>query len=1074
MASKGERNAGKLNSRLFGFLYSYDRLTVFFGALGVCIISLLGFLENSRVLNIVGQIAILSVLIGTVLAAVHLRSNASSKVDFVGAVRLGPSFEWRILDKWAAGLVALTAGICVQRWFVAGTVIAGWDSVPPQGTAWTTRLFSSWVWSGSNLGGPGAGEVGLPWAGVLWFVHSLGGSAGLAQRIWYTALVMSAAAAGFYLLRLLGISILPAGVGAFIYVFNPNTMTSALSPVYLAAMVLLAGLPACVIAVSARRWTQVRGAVCIGLSAPLVGYAFSNPPLVGMIGIAVVASIFAAGLLYGKKAGINAMKVAMAGGALLIVVSAYWIVPSYVQLGAFNQASYLGVGGWAWEEIRATVSNSLWLNTTWAWTSSFYPFARSYSSLPLDLVKYSLPAVAFSALPLAYWLKSSDFRRRIVVGASGLALFIVVFATGTRWPGSVIFDPLYSLPVGWLMREPFRFLIVVGLAYGVLAGMTLQMLAELSSTSKLLGSWTGFVGKSGLVLLAAVLMVPSYPLFTGQIFAGNGTLKTSGATYSPHHVVFPSYWISMTDFLNKSSTPKGNLLVLPPDTNSDMVSYDWGYFGVDAFMFNLFDRNVIVPNSQNYFSSSSQLMETVTSMSTAIIAHEWSMASDLANAMNANLVLVRGDVAANSSDPRIVSPKVFAASLKEDPLAVLIQKEGPLELFRLDLPAAKRKGSYATVNTPNPDPRDLSILPPGTSLVTSKQRLGSTAVVEFPPYQFDEKSHDLTTSVVELKGWKYSLSWLANDVNPSPVVIGHQVQSLPAFRSQRVSKPNGALLTISVPLPNAGNNLLPDGTFSQGPWQATPTDCNNGGAQKPTAITKIIGKVQPSAGPGGAPALLLSASTDSACESQKLKWTSGPLEVSLAARSLQGAVPRICLWQYPDFGCAATPTLQGGTQWKRYLFTVQPRPGTTSLAMFLYADGGSPGTSTVDQYSTIDAFKAVPSFQPVLVGTPLPTSGSSAVLTTTGEAYSSSWVGPPQYTHVLVDGIRNGWLGATPASGIRYGPSGEEALSFLLSASAVMAILAWLIFPLFLRMMRPLLCWLKAQVRLVSRLRVWR
>ena len=47
---------------------------------------------------------------------------------------------------------------------------------PVVGTAWLGRLFAPWSWSGSNLGGPAANEINLPFAAVYWLVHALRGS----------------------------------------------------------------------------------------------------------------------------------------------------------------------------------------------------------------------------------------------------------------------------------------------------------------------------------------------------------------------------------------------------------------------------------------------------------------------------------------------------------------------------------------------------------------------------------------------------------------------------------------------------------------------------------------------------------------------------------------------------------------------------------------------------------------------------------------------------------------------------------------------------------------------------------
>ena len=151
-------------------------------------------------------------------------------------------------------IVGLVAAIAAQSWFDPGRLIAGGDMSPVVGTAWLGQLFAPWSWSGSNLGGPAANETQVPVAAVYWLVHALRGSPALTEEIWYTALFVGAAAACYLLLRALRVG--PAGstIGALAYVFNAHVVTIGTNPVFLAAMVLLAGLPAVVLTTASGRW----------------------------------------------------------------------------------------------------------------------------------------------------------------------------------------------------------------------------------------------------------------------------------------------------------------------------------------------------------------------------------------------------------------------------------------------------------------------------------------------------------------------------------------------------------------------------------------------------------------------------------------------------------------------------------------------------------------------------------------------------------------------------------------------------------------------------------------------------
>jgi hypothetical protein len=953
----------------------------------------------------------------------------------------------RFRDRRVAGVVALMAAIFVQSWFTLGTVIAGWDAGPPQGTAWITRLFTSWFWSGSNMGGPGAMELQSPWAALLWLVGTLGGSAELAQRLWYTVLVVAAVLAAFCLLRLLRIAAIPAAIGSLVYVFNPNSLSTDIYPVYLVAMVLLAGLPALVLAGATGRLSFKKVIILFGVCAPLLGYTYQNPPLTGMILFAVAASIFIALALEGRTAAKSAMKLVLGGGLLLIAASAYWIVPSLVQLQGFKQASYTPLTSWIWEEGRATLVNGLWLNMTWAWNqATFYPYASAYGVFPLTFVKFLLPAVAFSSIPLAYSVDNfeNSRTRRLVLGIAGMALFLIVLSTGTNFPGAVIFDPLYHLPFGWLLREPFRFLMVVGLAYGVLIAVTLQLLGEVnnSMTSPTTSNLRRLLNVRvlGVFCLAIIVLIPAYPLFFGQYVRDQSKGGTALMANAPAHVTFPAYWTNMASFVNGQFAPQGNLLALPLDGPSNMVAYRWGYVGSDAFVPAQFDRNVIDPNPSNYFGISPELIDTVNTMTAELLNHDWSSFSKMANALEVKLVLVRGDFNTNLLGSTSPPPTALSASLKLDPRATLVHRDGPLELFLLRS-SSNRQTAFATVNSSMPNLRALSLLPLGTSLVSGRQRPGVEALLQFPAVNnWDIQNGALTTTMLERPGWNYRLFWITTSSPPS-VVAGTQKggPSISTFHSQSMRQSSGELIRISLPIET--KSLLPNGNFTQGSWNKKVVDCNNGGVAKPPGSIGLKAQVNATSGPGGTPALSLSANADVACEATTVDWKSGPILISLWARTIRGAPPRVCIWQAPNYGCPYSNILVKDAKWKKFRFVVQPQPNTTSLQMFLFADSNNAGLKTVTQYSNI-TINSISSrnLQPILIGTPSKTIGPRVVLTTTGEGYDKGWVAPTGYSRVLVDGLRTGWLGPTRVTKFSYLPGVEVRDGLLLSIASFLAI----------------------------------
>ncbi len=995
-------------------------------------------LGTSNVGNTLAELAVAllgaAVVVGFAMILFRGRDEVFADLDEPTANRR----DQRSRDRWIAGALAVLAGSAVQTWFAFGKVIAGWDVVPPEGTAWIGKLFAPWMWSGSNLGGPAAQQGQLPWAVVLWIVKSLGGTAGLAQRLWYTFLIVAIVLSAYALLRLLKIAAIPAAVGSLIYVFNPNSFVTAISPVALTAMMLLVALPAVVLAAATKRLSLNSALVLIVLSTPLLGYTYQNPPLTGMVGLAFLASIALAWILKGREVGKQAAKVVIAGGLLLIVTCAYWLVPSLVQLKGFALATYAPVSSWTWEEVRATIENGLWLNSTWAWgQSTFYPFSANYSVFPLSYVIFLLPFTAFLALPLSFRRDQSNYfhRRRLVVGASGLALFLIVLGTGTRWPGSIIFDPLYNLPLGWLIREPFRFLAIVGLAYGVLVAVTLQSLAVACESIELKSSrnpiWKDLLPKLLTVFVALVVLAPAYPLLLGQIIPRTSTSQV--VQYGPHQVKFPQYWTSMTNFLNGRSAPVGNLLALPQDQVSDIVPYTWGYVGVDAFMFDILKRNVLAPNTSNYYAASPELFDSINLFTADLLSHKSTEVSNLANALGVSLVLVREDVNEGIMGYAAVSPSSFESALADDPNFKLIRRNGPLVLFQLAPPRNSRT-LYATINTATPNFADLSALPSGTLMVTSKQRKGVDSILEFPPlanWSFDQGV--ITSSVLEKRGWRYHLDWVTSVGSSNQSGFPGKLESIPKFTTHRSITFKGTEMRVSIL--SAGKSLVPNGDFSHGAWQPQVSDCNNVDVPNYLASTELRAQIRPNSGPKRTPSLVLTANADSACEATTLDWKSGEISVGLWAKGSQGGPPQICVWQYPNYGCAPNTNLNKSSKWRHYTFFVQPHQGTTSLGIYLYANAATAGQKTVSQYSDVTAIHAAPSLQPIITGIPLSKSKSPEILTAPDEAFNSGWIAPRNFTRVLVDGFRIGWLGTSVATHVRYGPETEDMVALILSVS---------------------------------------
>jgi arabinofuranan 3-O-arabinosyltransferase len=1050
-----------------------SRMRVRLGVLGVALL-LFGGIRDDQLSPILVGAAFPALLAATLIGGVEGWSTrggrrSQRRAATRSAARGAGTWPPRI----GLAIIGLVAAIAAQSWFEPGRLLAGGDLSPVVGTAWLGRLFAPWSWSGSNLGGPAANETSLPWAAVYWLVHALRGTPALAQDIWYTVLFAGAAVACYLLLRVLRVG--PAGstLGALAYVFNAHVVTIGTNPVYLAAMVLLAGLPAVVLTTASGRWALRRGILLLGASAPLLGYAYQNPPLMFMIGALLAPMPLLAGWLDGQVAARRALRTLALGLPLLALASSYWLVPTLLKLKIVATSTLGNPLSWTWTEGRATLANGFWLNNGWGWKyAAYFPYAHLYDEFPLVILKFLLPVAAFSFLALARFRGAAgETARRACLGiaASATALFLVLLSTGTLLPGAVVFDRLYGLPLGLMLREPGRFLMLGGLAYAVLAALTTETAWERLNSFEpgSIRRWGSALQRPGLRLAAisavgAAVLAPAFPLMTGAVAPDHRPLLPST------HVKVPAYWTAMASYLNRSARP-GNLLVLPEDDFYQMP-YTWGYYGADTFIRNLIVRKVLIPAAQGYAPAQQDLLGAVRLVQKGLLAHDWPSVRRTLAATGTPLLLVRADV--NSAFPgrHITSPAALDRALREDPGMRLVHRAGKLDLFgpRGRISPAGSVHSYATVNSDTPDLRDLALLPVGTALISSPMRPAVPAVLQVPPVsQWRLANGLLKTSIAEPPGRRYHVKLLSATGAFKRTDASHLRPG--RLRTRRAGRPRQPANGPSVPAGwtpghpgrlharvvyrggrvaeelsyKLGGSLLSDGDFASGRWRAV----GNCAASPATASTaQLAARVLPGQGPAGRPALELSANAGSACEMRLLAWRSGPLFVSLWVRNVSGAAPRICLWQLPVKTCAAMaplPPSSSSAGWHHYQTIVTPDRRTRGLVLFLYADVYTAGARTVNEYSHVVVRHSPVVLQPAVVATPRRHERPPPKLYTVGDTFSPEWIAPPGDLRVEVDGLRNGWLGPHPGDfGLSFGPSSWYWLSRFASLLAAGLLLA--------------------------------
>src|SRR5215831_6556727 len=295
---------------------------------------------------------------------------------------------------------------------------------------------------------------------------------------------------------------------------------------------------------------------------------------------------------------------------------------------------------------------------------------------------------------------------RIAVALASISLLIIFLSTGTNPPGDRLFLPLYRLPLGWLLREPGRFLMLVSLAFAAMVGVT----TEAVSHSRLVLRMRGWRFRSSEIVrgvlpattLASTFLL-GFPLFTGAI------VPDGRAGLPPAHVQMPAYWRQMAQFVDGLPS-QGAVLILPPDDYYQMP-YSWGYYGSDGFIVELFHRHVLVPSGQGYSPASSEVLSAVDMTANGILSGDWLRVETLLLDLNSPFVLVRMDVETGIPDRTILPPQDLFDALIASPKFTLLRRFGSLALFELLRPSSEltTAADFVTVNTQTPDLRLLSV-----------------------------------------------------------------------------------------------------------------------------------------------------------------------------------------------------------------------------------------------------------------------------------------------------------------------------------------------------------------------------
>ena len=478
---------------------------------------------------------------------------------------------------------------------------------------------SSWQ-SDPFLGAPGLQVGRVPVDAVMALVRAAGASPWVSLRLLHSVLLVLGALGAARLYRELaprGGSAAGRITAAAVYTVNPYVVVGASTLPTLLPYVLLPWLLVAVTesARSARRWRWA--AVCALVFFGMSGIQVGVVPLLQLLALPCLLLYlhWSEGLAWSRLGG-----ALVRCGALCLLVSAYWLVPGLLALGAGS-----GIAGntETLEAISGPSSYAEVLRGLGMWTmygagpaGPFQPgFLVYLTSLPVVLASTALPVAALAGAAL------SRVRLRV------LGLVLVVVAA----PVMVGLHPYTS---------PTLFGRALGWGFEHVPG-----LVAFRTTNK-----AGGVLMVGTALLVALLAERALPLLrsrgrqAGAALAGAVVLAVAAApavlgTLYPVHLDLPDYWRDAAAGLD-TGPRQGRTLVVPGESQA---TYRWGYTSSADITTSLLERSHVIRQTAPAGSPEAANLLAAIDVPLNESALPPGSLSTLARYLGADSVLVRND-----------------------------------------------------------------------------------------------------------------------------------------------------------------------------------------------------------------------------------------------------------------------------------------------------------------------------------------------------------------------------------------------------------------------------------------------
>jgi arabinofuranan 3-O-arabinosyltransferase len=874
------------------------------------------------------------------MASATTRGSFGAGWRRVGAFRLALP-RWRA--RYGPTLVAygppsLVAAFAVQAWFREDGALASGDLSPPVTPGDEYR--SHWNQFDTGAGAPSFQIVSFPFFEGLRLFAAFGLTETTFQRVWLTVLLVGATAAVVYCARGLVQWPLAAAVAGFVSLLNAYRLTTPFDSVPLVAMLTAGLLGGLVVRAGGKGGPRP---LTFALASVTCGFVFLNPPHLILVLVWVVVCAFLAWAVHGERALGRLARFALTAAPLVLVLNAWWIVPAVLTItdATFDaRFAAAAVDEWTWTHVRGDVRNVVGLTSSWVWDRPEYiPFSIRLEQAPFEALQYVPAVAATAALVLA---RGRQLRSALVLASAGVAAAVVM--KGVHEPLGAANRWLYDQAPGfWLLRDPAKTGLVLVLSFALLAALATAALLQRSVLA----------ARIAAVLVVGGCAVYAYPLLSGGVAPTERTLLPSV------HVHVPDAWREAASYVD--AQPGNGKVVVLPVLDYYQAPTSWGYYG-SSFFSPLFRRPVLEAPLPGGYYRDRVVPQLLTEVETRLL--EGRGVTPVMQALGARYIVLRRDLDVTFPRRFFASPDVLRSALARADGVRLLRSWGLADVY--DTPGVGGPEVYA----------------------------GMPVVDRIPGVAATQRSVDLPANAVTvrspvagLRNGEARVFRVAQSRSRVEVVLrGRRLRVQPVEGSRKRSSPRRQGAVVAVPPPPSlisvgrtsifvppgsrtgrwsvsAGALLTSGFLRARPILLQPRlarsvgDCYRVDARRLREVGISARVLATQAGP----VLRLAAHEHAACVALPIPDLAPgrPFRLRLWYRGVSGNPPRFCVWQDGPDTCAPVPVLDEAEGWREVRADVRIATGTSSVRLFLYADGGH-GEPTVTEYRGLSVARAAP------------------------------------------------------------------------------------------------------------------